>query len=107
MKPPWPATAGLIVESISSWTFALSSSLMLALLARRDWAVSALGRASDRNCTRPPGQGQLAPGGLRSAEPRLGEARRPPPVAREREWRPRREPGRGVGQIAHRRERQR
>src|SRR5438128_7117990 len=27
-KPPWPATAGLIMVSIRSWTFVFSSSLM-------------------------------------------------------------------------------
>src|SRR5258708_25724202 len=58
-KPPWPATAGLIIVSISSWTFCLRSSLMAPPL--------------HRYCTRKSAQGQLALGGLRSAEPGLGE----------------------------------
>src|SRR5256885_16641464 len=61
-KPPWPATAGLIIVSISSWTFCLSSALMASPL--------------HGYFTRKSAEGQLALRRLRSAEPRLGEARR-------------------------------
>src|SRR5258706_7515613 len=69
-KPPCPATAGLIIVSIRSWTFVLSSALMRHL--------------SDGYCTRDPAEGQLALGGLRSAEPRLGEPWRPLPACGRR-----------------------
>src|SRR5260370_7434291 len=86
-KPPWPATAGLIIVSISSWTFCLRSSLMAPPL--------------HRYCTRKSAQGQLALGGLRSAEPGLGEPRRPLALGPRRDRGARRRPGRPVGDPPH------
>src|SRR5260370_3690019 len=83
-KPPWPATAGLIIVSISSWTFCLRSSLMAPPL--------------HRYCTRKSAQGQLALGGLRSAEPGLGEPRRPLALGPRRDRGARRRAGRLVGE---------
>src|SRR5437879_1219755 len=80
-KPPWPATAGLIIVSISSWTFCLSSTLMASPL--------------HRYFTRKSAEGQLALRGLRSAEPGLGQAWR----ALATGWQHRRGARRRAGQL--------
>src|SRR6266852_86026 len=75
------------MESISSWTLVLSSTLMTAPL--------------DRYFTRVCAQGQLALGGFRSAEPGLGQPRRPLPTDRRRRKRPRRRAGAPIRELAH------
>src|SRR5215470_3190466 len=82
-KPPWPATAGLIIVSISSCTLVLRSSLMVDPPLRG--TVPAFAPRSNANVLAA-GPGHLARGGLRSAEPGLGETRRASPLS-DGHWR--------------------
>src|SRR5438132_14433241 len=86
-KPPWPATAGLIIVSISSWTFCLSSALMASPL--------------HGYFTRKSAEGQLALRGLRSAEPGLGQAWRALATGRQHRRGARRRAGQLVGHAPH------
>src|SRR5437764_9629455 len=92
-KPPWPATAGLIIVSISSWTFCLSSALMASPL--------------HGYFTRKAAEGQLALRGLRSAEPGLGQARRALATGRQHGRGARRRAGQLIGHAPHAAERRR